>query len=91
RYALARAARSLQEVSLPATLRLYERGLRWALAHRGIVMVQAVAVLILAVFAFGVFSKGVVFFPEDIPPSTVWAQVEAPTGTRADVTDRMVR
>ncbi|UCC48714.1 MAG: efflux RND transporter permease subunit, partial [Gemmatimonadota bacterium] len=91
RYALAPAARWLQEVSLPATLRLYERGLRWALAHRRIVMVQAVAVLILAVFAFGVFSKGVVFFPEDIPPSTVWAQVEAPTGTRADVTDRMVR
>jgi multidrug efflux pump subunit AcrB len=91
RYALAPAARWLQEVSLPATLRLYERGLRWTLAHRGIVAVQAVAVLILAVVAFGLFSKGVVFFPEDIPPSTVWAQVEAPTGTRADVTDRMVR
>lgn len=90
RYALAPGARWLQEVNLPATLRFYERGLRWALAHRGIVMGQAVAVLVLALIAFGMFSQGVVFFPEDIPPSTLWVQVEAPAGTRADVTDGMV-
>ncbi len=86
-YALAPAARWLQEDNLPATLRYYERTLRWALVHRGRVMFGALATLLLAVVAFGILSKGVVFFPEDIPPSTVYIQVEAPTGTRADVTN----
>ncbi len=90
-YALEPAARWLQEEMLPATLRVYERGLRWALAHRGIIMSQALGTLVLAVVLFGMFSRGVVFFPEDIPPSTVYVQVEAPTGTRADVTDGMVQ
>ncbi len=91
RHVLAPAAHWLQNVNLPATLRRYERVLRWALAHRGIVAGQAVLTLVLAVVAFGVFSKGVVFFPEDIPPSTIYVQVEGPTGTRADVTDATVK
>jgi multidrug efflux pump subunit AcrB len=89
RWALAPAARWLQEDNLPATLRSYERTLRWALLHRGRVMLGALAALVLAVVAFGMFSQGVVFFPEDIPPNTVYVQVEAPTGTRADVTNAM--
>ncbi|UCF18931.1 MAG: efflux RND transporter permease subunit [Gemmatimonadota bacterium] len=91
RFVLARGAYWLQNVNLPATLRAYERFLRWALAHRWLVMGQAVAVLVLAVTLFVIFSRGVVFFPEDIPPRTVYVQVETPTGTRADVTDRIVR
>ena len=47
--------------------------------------------LVVAILLFSAFSKGVVFFPEDIPPTTVFVQVEAPTGTRVDVTDGMVR
>ncbi len=90
RYALAPAGHWVQTVNLPATLKYYERALRWSLAHRWRVMGLAVLVLVLTVMAFGMFSKGVVFFPEDIPPSTVWVQVEAPTGTRADVTDGIV-
>jgi multidrug efflux pump subunit AcrB len=88
-YALAPAAHWLQHQGLPNTLRIYERGLRWALAHRGLVMGQSLLVLVLAVVAFGIFSKGVVFFPEDIPPSTVYVQLEAPTGTRADATNEI--
>ncbi len=88
-YALAPVAHWLQHEGLPSTLRVYERGLRWALAHRGLVMGQSLLVLLLAVVAFGIFSKGVVFFPEDIPPSTVYVQLEAPTGTRADVTNEI--
>jgi multidrug efflux pump subunit AcrB len=87
RYALAPAARWLQEDNLPATLRSYERTLRWALEHRWRVMLGSLATLFLAVIAFGMFSQGVVFFPEDIPPSTVYVQIEAPTGTRAEVTN----
>lgn len=90
-YVLAPGARWLQDVNLPATLRHYERTLRWALRHRAIVMLGSFAALVLAVVAFGVFSKGVVFFPEDIPPSTVWVQIEAATGTRAEVTDEITR
>jgi multidrug efflux pump subunit AcrB len=88
-YVLASAAHWVQEESLPATLRYYERVLRWALLHRGRVMFGALAALVGAVMAFGMFSRGVVFFPEDIPPSTIYVQVEAPTGTRADATNAM--
>jgi multidrug efflux pump len=90
-YVLAPAAHWIQTVSLPATLRRYERVLRWSLAHRWRVMGSAVLVMVISVAAFQMFSEGVVFFPEDIPPSTVWVQVEAPTGTRAAVTDGIVR
>ncbi len=91
RYALAPAAYWLQNVSLPAILRDYERLLRWALVHRGLVMGGSLAMMVISVLAFGLFSKGVEFFPENIPPSTVYVQVEAPTGTRVDVTDQIVR
>ncbi|NIR45714.1 MAG: efflux RND transporter permease subunit [Gemmatimonadetes bacterium] len=91
RWILAPAAHWLQTLQLPATLRWYEGVLRWALAHRLRVMLGSLGALVLAVFLFGAFSKGVVFFPEDIPPSTVYVQVEAPTGTRVEVTDEIVR
>jgi multidrug efflux pump subunit AcrB len=90
-YLLAPAAHWVQAVSLPATLRRYERVLRWSLAHRFRVTLGAGLSLVLAIMLFGAFSKGVVFFPEDIPPTSVFVQVEAPTGTRVDVTDGMVR
>jgi multidrug efflux pump subunit AcrB len=89
RYALAPAARWLQEDNLPATLRHYERTLRWALTHRWRVLLGSLGALVLAVIAFGIFSQGVVFFPEDIPPNSVYIQIEAPTGTRADVTNEI--
>ena len=91
RYVLAHATRWIQEVNLPAILRRYERALRWSLAHRFLVMLGAGLSLIIAVALFGMFSKGLVFFPEDIPPSAVYIQVEAPTGTRVEVTDGIVR
>jgi multidrug efflux pump len=91
RYVLAPVGHWVRTVSLPSTLESYERALRWSLLHRWRVMGGAVLVLVVSIIAFRAFSKGVVFFPEDIPPSTVWVQVEAPTGTRADVTDGIVR
>ncbi len=91
KYALVPAGHWLQNVSLPAILQSYERALRWALAHRAIVMGQAGLMLVAAVAIFALFSKGVVFFPEDIPPNTVYVQVEAPTGTKASATDGIVQ
>jgi len=74
---------------IPAIIAQYEHRLRWALDHRAVVLGTAFATLILTVVVFGMFSVGVEFFPEDIPPSTVYAQIEAPVGTRVEETDRI--
>ena len=89
--AFAPAAHWLMHGPLPVTIGRYEKMLRWSLAHRWRVVGATVAVMVLSLVAFGLFSAGVEFFPEDIPPNTVYVQVEAPTGTRADVTDEIVR
>jgi len=80
-----------QHTALPAVLRRYERFLRWALAHRARVMGATAGVLVASVWAFAAFNAGIEFFPEDIPPETVYVQVEMPPGTRAEATDRVVR
>jgi multidrug efflux pump len=76
--------------ALPAIIDAYERQLRWALSHRLMVLGGAFGALVLAVVAFGMFSVGVEFFPEDIPPATVYVQVDAPLGTRVEQTDAIV-
>ncbi|UCF10352.1 MAG: efflux RND transporter permease subunit, partial [Candidatus Bipolaricaulota bacterium] len=91
RHVLAPIAHWFQHVNLPAVLRSYERTLRWAIHHRGRVIAGVVALLVFSVMAFGALNAGIEFFPEDVPPETVWIQIEAPTGTRLDVTDRIVR
>jgi len=79
-----------QSRGLPWIVSHYERRLRWALDHRGLTVGGAAAAFVLGIAAFGAFNAGVVFFPEDIPPRTVYVQVEAPVGTRVDETDQMV-
>ncbi|MDH3495519.1 MAG: efflux RND transporter permease subunit [Gemmatimonadota bacterium] len=76
---------------LPAVIDDYERRLRWALDHRGAVLGTAFGGLLLAMVAFGLVGPGVEFFPEDIPPATVYVQVTAPVGTRVEQTDGIVR
>ncbi|MCZ6476703.1 MAG: efflux RND transporter permease subunit [Gemmatimonadetes bacterium] len=91
RWALYPGGRWFQHTAFPAVLRRYERFLRWALAHRARVMGATAGVLVASVWAFAAFNAGIEFFPEDIPPETVYVQVEMPPGTRADATDRVVR
>jgi multidrug efflux pump subunit AcrB len=74
----------------PRIIQSYERRLRWALDHRSVVLAGSGGAFVLSIVAFGMFGAGVEFFPEDIPPSTVYVQVEAPVGTRVDETDAMV-
>ncbi|GBD32790.1 Efflux pump membrane transporter BepG [bacterium HR33] len=76
---------------LPPILDRYERLLRRALTRRGRVLAGSVAALVLVLVAFGLFNAGVEFFPENIPPNTVYVQVEAPLGTPVEETDRLVR
>ncbi|HEX9632202.1 MAG TPA: efflux RND transporter permease subunit [Gemmatimonadales bacterium] len=77
--------------ALPAVIDAYERRLRWALDHRGLVLAGAFGFLVLTVTAFAMFSLGVEFFPEDIPPKTVYVQIEGPVGTRVEQTDRVAQ
>ncbi len=81
----------VRETSLPATLESYERLLRWSMRHRIVMIGGVVTTLLVVVGLFGAFNHGIEFFPESIPPETVWVQIETPTGTRADVTDRVTR
>ncbi|MFQ5529737.1 MAG: efflux RND transporter permease subunit [Gemmatimonadota bacterium] len=77
----------VRDTGMPRILGRYERALRWSLGHRWKIMGGTGLALIFAIGVFGAFNAGIELFPEDIPPETVWVQVEAPTGTRADVTD----
>lgn len=77
----------VRDTSMPITLSRYERVLRWSLGHRWRVLGGTGLTLVFSIGLFVVFNAGIELFPEDIPPETVWVQVEAPTGTRADVTD----
>lgn len=76
---------------LPATLVYYERLVRWALDHRPRMVVGSGVALVLVVIIFSRFNAGIEFFPEDIPPPTIYVQVEAPLGTRVEQTDAIIR
>ena len=76
---------------LPWVVRHYETVLRWVLRRRAVVMALAVAALVGSGAIFSQVNSGVEFFPEDIPPSRVQVNVEAPLGTRVQQTDELVR
>ena len=71
-------------------LSTYEPTLRWALNHRALVLV-AMAVLFVAVFMlFGAYNHGVELFP-DIDPRVASVDIQAPSGTRIEVSDSYTR
>jgi multidrug efflux pump len=74
---------------LPWLIARYRVTLEWALVHRLRMVGGAGAALLLAVAAFGMLNAGVELFPENIPPRTVYVQVEAPLGTRVERTDAL--
>jgi len=89
---LDRVGRSFRESMLPWVMDTYESTLRWALSHRG----AAMGLTGLA-FAgtFGLFylthADQIEYFPESMPPSQLLVDIETPVGTRAMVTDSIVR
>ncbi len=89
RFVLVRLARSFQSAAVPFMLSRYERRLRWALSHRLIIMGAAAGVFVATVFVFLVFNRGIEFFPGSIPPSQVMVQIDAPSGTRPEVVNRL--
>ena len=73
----------------PAILRVYERQLRWALAHRAVMMIGATSALVATVVAFVFFNNGIEYFPENIPPRQVLVDIELPVGSRVGATDEV--
>ena len=91
RFLLHRMSVAFMEGAMPRFTAWYEGRLRWALAHRGLIIGGSVAGLVGTIALYGRFAAPVEYFPEDIPPSVVYASVEAPVGTSAAVTDRYAR
>ena len=85
------SARWVMGTGVPWVIERYERILTWSLDHRPRVLWGAVGTFVGAFVLYGFVGPGVEFFPEDIPPSTVYVQVEAPLGTRVDRTDTVAR
>ncbi|MFW6079031.1 MAG: efflux RND transporter permease subunit [Gemmatimonadota bacterium] len=91
RYLLTRLARVFQTRLLPRAIERYERMLRWSLRHRGAIMGGSAGAFVGSIGLFAALNAGVEFFPEDIPPRTVYVQLDAPSGTRVDFLDRVTR
>jgi multidrug efflux pump len=90
RLVMVRLGRWFQERAVPVMTRRYERRLRWALDHRGIVLAGAVVTLVITFIAFGRLNAGVEFFPENIPPSQVFVKADVPSGTSPSFTNAVV-
>lgn len=75
---------------LPRVLNRYERILGFALKHRRLTISASFAALILTFLVYGLFGNGVEFFP-DVEPSQILVEVTAPTGTKLEESDRIVR
>ena len=92
KFLLDRMGRAFQDRTLPYAIdRLYEPSLRWALEHRLVLLGGTVAMFLVTGLAFTRFNAGVEFFPESMPPAQIIVDVEAPVGTRAQITDEVVR
>ncbi len=79
-----------QSKGLGVVIDKYEETLTWSLNHRLSVVVLAIVVFISSIGVLAVFNPGVEFFPEDIPPSDVYVQVEAPIGSDVEFTKTLV-
>ncbi len=88
---LDRMGKAFMARGFPRLVGWYERRLRWALDHRALVLSGSVLALVGTVMVYGRFAAPVEYFPEDIPPATVYVAVEAPVGTSAAVTDGYAR
>jgi multidrug efflux pump subunit AcrB len=91
RAGLKRMAERFMHEWEPRILGVYQGWLRWALAHRAVMMGGAAGALVLTVALFVRFNAGIEFFPENVPPRQVWVDVELPVGTHVEATDTIVR
>lgn len=71
-------------------LRTYRPTLEWALGHRFAVMLAMNLMLVVMFLLFGRFNAGVELFP-DTEPEYATVNIDAPSGTRIEVTDHYAR
>lgn len=90
RYILKPLATWWQERGLISLLNAYESSLIWSLQNKIKVVAMAVFTLMLSFVVFGLFNRGVEFFPEDIPPAILYAQVSTPAGTNVETTRELI-
>ncbi|MSR21642.1 MAG: efflux RND transporter permease subunit [Gemmatimonadetes bacterium] len=91
-FFLERIGHQFRQHTVAGIIARYERVVRWALGHR----LAVVGITILSFIGVGTLfglthSDNIEFFPEDIPPTMLMVDVETPVGTRAAVTDAIVR
>ncbi len=78
------------EQNLGMVLRSYLRFLRAAMKRPLLTFSASVGLLIAVAMLYGVFGHGVEFFP-DTDPNKVYVDVNAPSGTNLETSDKMVR
>ncbi|HBD42926.1 MAG TPA: copper transporter [Bacteroidetes bacterium] len=95
RYALTKVAAWWQTKGMARSIARYERSLGWALRHQWVVLLTTVGVFLSSFVMFGL-SLGVFqttkveFFPEDIPPARLYAQISTPAGTNVETTREFI-
>jgi len=68
----------------------YEPTLRWALRHRAVTLGTMLLLLVVVFTLFMRFNAGVELFP-DVEPTYAYVSLEAPSGTRIELTDHYSR
>jgi multidrug efflux pump len=86
-----RLGRKFQDRTVPRMVDAYERRLRWALDHRGLVMAGTGGVFVGTIVLFMMFNAGSEYFPESIPPASVSVRIDPPAGTAASFTNDLAR
>ncbi|MDH3253128.1 MAG: efflux RND transporter permease subunit, partial [Ignavibacteria bacterium] len=76
----------VDEKFFPWAQHIYVRTLRGTLARKGRTIFGSFALLVVVILLFGVFNKGVEFFP-NTQPNLVNVTIEAPVGTSLEVTN----
>ena len=71
-------------------LRSYEPTVRWALRHPVVTMFGMALLFVVMLMLFGRFNAGVELFP-NIDPTYAYVNVEAPSGTRVELSDEYAR
>lgn len=91
-FVMAGLGRRFQDSFLPRLIDRYESSLRWSLVHRKWIVGGTIAAFFVTAFTYSTdLGTGIEYFPENMPPNQLNVDVETPVGTRAAVTDSIVR
>jgi len=68
----------------------YVNTLHWTLRHKGLTVSASIVFLVVVIVLFGLFNKGVEFFPQT-EPNQVTVNIETPVGTSLEVTNMLTK